>query len=380
MKTVSKVGIIVWSVVALLLVGVMIAGICLGPEFVTNRLVFYSGSALNNENTKVLSEYSVATKDVEEINLDWESGLIRINTYSGDDIKLTERVPQNSTNSDKMTYNVESGKLEVKSNSKIKWHFLSFGHEQKVLDVEIPENNPELLTSFIIKATSADISVNGLEVETFNIDVTSGDITIDEVKADNCYISATSGNITINNIETYKDKNNTLQVDCTSGNIKLYDSTVKDIQLDTTSGNATCDNVTASGSVQISCSSGNIETSNINATDLDLSTTSGEISVDGEIYGADISATSGDITVKSTVLLKEANFSTTSGNINLYIPDDEDKGFTATYDANSGDFDSELEIMSSNKDSKLTYGNGEYSYSFKSSSGDLTINRNREVA
>lgn len=379
MKTVSKVGIVVWSIVALLLVGVMIAGICVGPEFITSRLVYFGGSALTDENTEILGEYSVDINDVEEINLDWKSGLIRINTYSGDDIKLTERVPQNSTNISKMTYEVESGELAIKCNIQKKWQFLGYGYEQKVIDIEIPEKKSELIESVIIMSKSADIYVNDLELENLNMDLTSGDVNVDKLKANSCYIKTTSGNVIINNMEAFKSKNNTINAECTSGNIKVYDCTAKDINLTTTSGNIDCNNVTASGSAQMACTSGNIKTSNINAEGLDLSATSGNITVDGEVYKVDIASSSGNIKVSSTVMPEKLGLTTGSGNIKLSIPEDEKNGFTATCDLGSGDFDSNLDVMLNQKNDKLTYGNGEYSYSFESGSGNLTINGNSDV-
>ena len=414
MKTARKVGVIVWSLVALLLVGLLIVGITTGPQFLTNRLVFYSGSALNDENTMVLENYSIDTKDVEEIDLNWKSGFIRISTHSGDDIKLTERVPNNSNNPDKMTYDIKSGKLTIESNAGVEWYFLGFGPVQKILDVEIPEDKPELLKSIIINSESADVTVEGLSIESLQAELSSGDVKIDSSKIDSCKVFTTSGEIAIDQLDAYSKKgNNTIQAESTSGDVKLYNCNAKTVDVASTSGDSTCDTLTATNSaivsstsgevkisdcktsdLQLSSSSGNVtaETTtadtisassssgdvnlNADAEKIDCSSSSGEIIVDGEIYGAVIGSTSGDVAVTSSVVLTEADFYTTSGDMRLYIPEDKNNGFTATYYTSAGDFYSDLEMTSNINGDKYTYGNGKYTYSFESSSGDLTVDGN----
>lgn len=414
MKTARKVGIVIWALVAVLLVGLMITGIAVGPQFLTNRLVFYSGSGLNDENTEIAGEYSVDIEDIKEINLNWKSGLIRISTYNGNDIKLTERVPNNSKEYDKMTYKVKSGKLSVDSNAGVEWYFLSFGPVQKILHIEIPEDKPELLESIIIDSESADVAVEGLNIENLQAELTSGDVKIDSSKIDNCNVKSTSGEITMDQLEAYSKKgNNTIQAECTSGDVKLYKCTAKTANLSSTSGDSTCDNLTATNSVVVSSTSGDVKISDCETSDLKLSSSSGEVlaefttadsitasstsgnvslnadakkincssssgdvTADGKIYGADMNSTSGNIVVTSSVVLTEVDFSTSSGDMRLYIPSDDKNGFTATYDTSAGDFYSDLEINSNRDDSEFTYGNGKYTYTFESSSGDLTIDSN----
>lgn len=413
MKAARKVGIILWSVAALLLVGVLITGITVGPQFLTNRFVFYSGYGLDDENTKIAGEYSVNTADIREIKLNWRSGLIRISTYSGDNIKLTERVPNNSKEYDKMTYDVQSGELDVESNAGVEWYFFNFGPVQKILDLEIPQDKPELLESIIIDSESADVLVKNISIGNLQAELSSGDVNIDSSKINNvCKISSTSGDITLDKIYAYNGKEfSQLQAESTSGNVKLYNCKAKTVNIASTSGDSTCDNLTASRSAQLSSTSGDVEISNCNTSDLSLSSSSGNVTVDlttadlitatstsgdvklnadakmidcssssgdinadGKIYSADMNSTSGDINITSSVILTEVKGSTSSGDIRVYIPADKKHGFKTTYNTSSGEFHSDLEMTYSNKnDTQYTYGNGEYTYWFESSSGDLTI-------
>ena len=417
MNTARKVGVILWIVVALVLIGAMIAGIIVGPQFLTNRIVFYSGSGLNDENTEVVGEYSVATKDVEKVDLYWESGLIRIGKHSGDDIKLIERALKNSKEYNKMTYDVEDGVLNIDGNMESKWCFFSFGPnpEQKIIDLKLPQDKPELLKDMIINAQSADIVADSVSVENLKADLSSGNVKVEKSKMNNCDISVTSGDITVDEVEAYSGKEIVLiKTKSTSGNVKVYGCEAKTVDIESTSGNSTCDKVTAVDSIQVRSTSGNMDISNCNTKNLGLSVTSGNINttsvianqatanvssgdielnidaekidcyatsgdiiVNGNIYNADMKASSGNIIVNSYVDLKEANFSIVSGDMSLFVPLKDKNGFTATYDTVSGDFDSDLEFTSSTKDeSKYVYGNGKYSYSFKSTSGDLKINSN----
>lgn len=417
MNTARKVGVILWIVVALVLVGAMVAGIVIGPQFLTNRVVFYSGSGLNDENTEILGEYSVATKDVEKVDLNWKSGLIRIGTHSGDDIKLIERVLKNSKEYNKMTYEVEAGVLNIDGNMESKWSFFNFGPntEQKIIDLKLPQDKPELLKDMIINAESADINADSLSVENLQAELSSGNVKVEKSKINSCNISVTSGNITVDEVEAYSGKEILLiKTKSTSGDVKVYGCEAKTVDVESTSGNSTCKKVTAVDSIQVRSTSGNIDVSDCNTENLGLSVTSGNINtksvvanqakanlssgdielnidaekiechatsgniiVNGNIYNADMKASSGSILVNSYVDLKEANFSIVSGDMSLFMPLKDKNGFTANYDTVSGELDSDLEFTSSTKnDSKYVYGNGKYSYSFKSTSGDLKINSN----
>ena len=417
MNTARKVGIILWVVVALILVCAMIAGIIIGPQFLTNRLVFYRNSGLNDENTEVVGEYSVATKDIEKVDLNWESGLIRIGTHDGDDIKLIERVLKNSKKYDEMTYEVEAGTLSVDGNMESEWRFFIFGPnpEQKIIDLKLPQDKPELLKDMIINAQSADIVADSVSVENLQAELSSGNVKVEKSNINSCNISVTSGSINVSDIEAYSGKEIVLiKTKSTSGDVKVYGCDAKTVDVESTSGNSTCEKVTAVDSIKVNGTSGNIELAdcdtkklgisitsgdinttsiiadqvtanvdsgnmelNIDAKKIDCSATSGNITVNGNVYNADMEASSGNIVVNSYVDLKEANFLVVSGKMSLFMPLKDKNGFTATYDTVSGDFDSDLEFKTSTKnDSEFVYGNGKYSYSFKSTSGDLVIDSN----
>lgn len=417
MNTARRVGILLWIVIALVLVGAMITGIIIGPQFLTNRLVFYSGSGLNDENTEIVGEYSVATDDIEKVDLYWESGLIRIDTHSGDDIKLIERALKNSKEYDKMTYEVEDGVLNIDGNMESKWRFFSFGPspEQKIIDLKLPQDKPELLKEMLINAQSADIVADNFSIENLKAELSSGNVKVEKSKMNSCDISVTSGNITVDEVEAYSGKEIVLiKTKSTSGNVKVYGCEAKTVDVESTSGNSTCDKVTAVDSIQVRSTSGNIDLSdcktkdlglsvtsgnintksvvadqakanlssgdielNIDAEKIDCYATSGDIIVNGNIYNADMKASSGSIIVNSYADLKTANFSIVSGDMSLFMPLKDKNGFTATYDTVSGDFDSDLEFKTSTKnDKEYVYGNGKYNYSFKSTSGNLTIGSN----
>lgn len=417
MNTARRVGILLWIVIALVLVGAMITGIIIGPQFLTNRLVFYSGSGLNDENTEIVGEYSVATDDIEKVDLYWESGLIRIDTHSGDDIKLIERALKNSKEYDKMTYEVEDGVLNIDGNMESKWRFFSFGPspEQKIIDLKLPQDKPELLKEMLINAQSADIVADNFGIENLKAELSSGNVKVEKSKMNSCDISVTSGNITVDEVEAYSGKEIVLiKTKSTSGNVKVYGCDAKTVDVESTSGNSTCDKVTAVDSIQVRSTSGNIDLSdcktkdlglsvtsgnintksvvadqakanlssgdielNIDAEKIDCYATSGDIIVNGNIYNADMKASSGSIIVNSYADLKTANFSIVSGDMSLFMPLKDKNGFTATYDTVSGDFDSDLEFKTSTKnDKEYVYGNGKYNYSFKSTSGNLTIGSN----
>lgn len=417
MNTARRVGILLWIVVALVLVCVMIGGIIMGSQFFKNKFKFNGNLVLNDENTKVVGEYSVSTEDIEKVDLNWESGLIRIGTHDGDDIKLIERAVKDLEKYDKMTYEVEDGVLNIDSSIEKKWNLFSFifNSEQKIIDLKLPKDKPELLKDIIINSESADIVADGFSVENFKAGLSSGNVDVEKSKMNSCNISVTSGDVNLNEIEAYSEKEIILiKAKSTSGNVKVYGCDAKIIDIESTSGNSTCEKITAVDSIKFKGTSGNVKLSdcdtkklgisltsgdintasiiatqviakttsgnmelNIDSEKINCSATSGNVTVNGNIYNTDMKTTSGNIVVNSYVDLKSANFSITSGDMSLFIPLKDEKGFTINYRTVSGDFDSDLGFKISKKnDNKYVYGNGEYKYSFKSTSGNLTIGSN----
>ncbi len=183
----------------------------------------------------------------------------------------------------------------------------------KILTVEIPSSMSDALKIVDIEGVSADISVRGFELDTLDIDGVSGDIA-------------------------------------------LSDLIVASVDLETVSGDIGSERCIFTG---VTCE-----------------TTSGDVRLEGAITAADMDSVSGDLTLQSTEKLQKLRVDTTSGDIRLTLPVDED-GFTMTFDTVSGDLSSNIPMTREGK--KYTCGRGTADYRVDSVSGDIHISSGAAV-
>ena len=86
--------------------------------------------------------------------------------------------------------------------------------------------------SIIINSESADVTVEGINIENMEVELSSGDVKIDSSKIDACKVFTTSGEIAIDQLDAYSKKdNNTIQAESTSGDVKLYNCNAKTVDV-----------------------------------------------------------------------------------------------------------------------------------------------------
>lgn len=207
----------------------------------------------------------------------------------------------------KMRYLVENGKLTIQYQ---KAKFFSFGNwsKSKDLTVYIPKNMAQNMNQIDIETVSADIDISGFQ---------SKDIDFETV----------SGGIDIKNLIT-----KTMDIEGVSGDIKG---------------------------------------SGIQADILNIDVVSGSANIEGNFEKAELEAVSGDLKLGCDSFIKEVNAETVSGDITLYIP--EDNGFSAELDSVSGDLNTEFSV--SGKGDTKVYGNGNAEFDFETVSGDVWIKK-----
>lgn len=364
MKIAKKVGIVCWSVIALLLIGVLMFGIILGPQIFGGLSMSFNNVAINEENAKIVNTYSVPVKDFEEINIDWRAGYVKISEYDGKEIQLIERTQKELSDDKAMKYQVSNGVLNIESTKSYGWSFFSFGEIQKILEINLPKGSVKEITRILVHTASADVYLNDMNLNEFSAFTASGDISAKNSDFNNLVAETTSGDIGLDNINA-KDK---CTANSTSGDLEVDGCNSNSIKLNSTSGevdikNSVCKTFYAesvSGDVNSYCSSD----------DATLKSVSGNIMISGEILGVNANSVSGEIRIESDKLPQTLKAESTSGDIYLNIPENK-AGFTADFSTVSGDFKSSLPL-SDNGQQKI-YGNGEYKYSFETVSGDVLI-------
>lgn len=365
MKTAKKVGIICWSAVALLLIGVLIWGIIAGFQIFEGFSMSFNDLTINEENAKIVNTHSVPVKDFEEININWRSGYVKISEYDGEEVQLIERTQKELSDNKAMKYQVSSGVLNIESQKSYGWNFFNFGETPKILEVNLPKGSIKEISKILVNTASADVYLNNLNLNEINAFTASGDISTKNSDFNNIVAETASGDVCLSNVNA-KDG---CTVSTTSGDLEFDECKAKNTKLNSVSGeidvkNSVCEIFYAesvSGDINSYC----------NSDDVTLNSTSGDIMALGKFSNIIVNSISGEINIESDKLPQELKAESTSGDIYLKIPENK-SGFTADFSTVSGDFKSSL-LLSDNGQQKV-YGNGEYKYSFETVSGNVTIN------
>ncbi len=207
----------------------------------------------------------------------------------------------------KMRYLVENGKLTIQYQ---KSKFFSFGNwsKSKDLTVYIPRNMAENMNQIDIETVSADIDISDFKSKGMDFETVSGQVDIKDLVAKTLDMESVSGDI----------KGSSIQTDL-----------------------------------------------------LNVEVVSGSVHMEGVFEKAELEAVSGDLMLGCDSFVSEVNAETVSGDITLYIP--EDNGFSAELDSVSGDLNTEFAV--NGKGDTKVYGNGSAEFDFETVSGDVWIRK-----
>ena len=242
--------IIIWSFVALLLVGILSFAL-------TSHETWFSGSLFRlgdyNEEGYSVGNFTLSDK-IDTLEIDWISGEINIHVYDGDTIYAEETASREISEKNRMRYRVNGGTLSIHARKPWRWNFFNFGMNlNKKLTIYIPKTIAENMAFLKIDSVSAamdlsDITVKNLRIDNvsgnieinrfisdvIDIDMVSGDAKLNDVTAASLKIDSTSGKCTFNGAVSEVD------MDSTSGTVHVVSSIViNKINVDTVSGNAT---------------------------------------------------------------------------------------------------------------------------------------------
>lgn len=218
-----------WIILAVVLTGVLIAGI------VTNRLFgsriigcgvsIGMGNTYANAGKYMIGEFS-SEKEIEELEINWRAGSVELSVSEGDKIEVKE--DGGLEEEKQLRYLFEGNKLTIQY-EKSGIHL--FGHDRgKNLTVYIPQKMAENMDDIIISTVSADISAENFNSKNVEFDTVSGEINIESFSAEEFQADSTSGNVIGKKVNMEE-----LEVDTTSGDIR-FEGTLKKVEADTTSG------------------------------------------------------------------------------------------------------------------------------------------------
>ena len=147
---------------------------------------------------------SIAADKLEEIEIDWISGNIQIEPYSGDTIEVEEENSASLSEGDRVHSYYENGILRIQFQKSRRFSFHSIT-QNKALLLRIPEKfSSTPLNKVEIDNVSADISVDGMQIKEFSADTVSGDVNV-KGAVENFETESVSGNSTLTSTVTPRE-------------------------------------------------------------------------------------------------------------------------------------------------------------------------------
>ena len=254
MKTSAVIRIVIWSLVALILTGVLVSVV------VFKGVLGGSGDFSIGLTGNVYSgDYNIGggsvTEPINAVEVDWVSGKIEISVYDGETTEISENEISDEDN--KLRYKVENGRLTVHS-EKSGFSFGIISRPKKELTIKIPRAYAENLKTLKINSTSAEINLNGLTVlESTETDTVSGRVTAENLNTASLECDTVSGDVKASGaIEAFDLSSSSgaaeitttvplkkLETDTVSGDVTLTlpESSGFTLEFDTVSGDLNCE-------------------------------------------------------------------------------------------------------------------------------------------
>lgn len=309
MKKSAVARIVIWSVVAVLLIGILLGSLIFVKK--DNVSIFNLGNyevyEYDNESKYSVGNSESVSADFNTINVDWISGSVNLIPYDGDTVKIEETSIENIEEKYELRWLVKANTLTIKPCASIGGWNLSVEIPTKELYIYLPAKLAETLNKVVIEAASAEVNITGITSTGISTDTASGDTWIEK-----CNVT----DLNIENVSGY--------VNCTE----------------------------------------------LSAEKIDAETVSGNVEIMGIVKELDVESVSGTVYYcSSSAVLDRADISTVSGEIKLQLPDND--GFNVRFDSVSGKIISDFPLTINGNNN--TYGNGTRNYDLETVSGNVYI-------
>lgn len=233
-KTDIIVRIILWTLTALILLGILLWGLGVGPF---TNLKLWDGISFGNwvryEDSPdyLTGGASISAQDIRALEINWVSGSITLTVTDGDQISFREN--SGLSEDDQLRYRVKDGQLIIQyCQSKQFWFFGSNSHTPpKNLTIEIPRSLAEQLSMLELDTVGARIEGSGLTARTCEIDSISGPVSLQDCSFRDLEMDTISGTL------QFSGNADNVELDSMSGSLELYlDRVPQGLEADTVSG------------------------------------------------------------------------------------------------------------------------------------------------
>jgi lia operon protein LiaG len=301
MKKTYAVLIAVWSVIAIILIGVLVSFISTESKHGSFNWSFVWSFDKPDETQTHTIDKSFNLSDIDEINISSQNADINF-TQSQDDL-IKVNIPKSDGNKINVSQDGSTLNIDQHRNSFFTVFYIT---NRSTINIAVPEKYEKDIS---INSKSGDISLNGNY--TFSkafINKASGDLMADSITADTFSMKTASGDADISNLSAEYD------IDSASGDITV-ESLSGNGDLRMVSGNLNVDIAKLDGELKIETVSGesNIDfAKDVNA-EISTGSVSGEVKSD---FDMNFSGKNGSGTIGNSPYQK-VKISTVSGDINL---------------------------------------------------------------
>lgn len=262
------------------------------------------------------------TDTVENIDLEWIEGSVKIEYHDENTVKLAETSSATLSEETQVHWYLDGTTLRIKFSAPTRYRFR---HLNKKLTLTLPQ---------------------GFSAGNIDISLASATLDAEELTAEKIEISTALGNVSLIAAATEK-----INISSASGEISLTQRGICDtVSIDSASGDITVTSEYISG--------------------LNVHSASGKVYLYAEsLLKSDIDTASGSVNLNISGTLDECDIKTASGDVTLSLP--ESLGFTADIDTSSGNFESDFAMTKNGN--KYICGNGKADIDIDTASGNISF-------
>ena len=292
------------------------------PPFFTLEESYYDYS----DDVSLVNTTTFPAADIKDMDVSVEYDSINFYISESDEIEIREYSNNMDGENELAKISLDGNKLAIKKTDNIASIFnFGSGFRTSYIEIYVPasfyENGDK---NFDISTISGGISFqNGiiLNADELKLETTSGDIELSNLTSDSLNASSISGSISAASITSDRTHAQTA-----SGDIHLQDIKGK-IEASTISGSM--DIIGGNDKINLGTTSGYINLTKADGI-VTANSISGEVQITDSKGGANIVSVSGSVYYFCDALTEDSDFSTTSGSLNISIPENSDVDFDAT--------------------------------------------------
>lgn len=194
MKNAAIFKIIMYSITAVLLCGVLVFGIVTDN---TNIFDIFDGSLYKSEEndkgfTPSDNNAAVFPETIEKIEVEWISGDIIITTGDTKNIEAKETSDYSITDSNRMTYSTSGNTVKIRFGKTARGSIGVNNIKPKTLTLTLPE---KLYHEIDIDTVSADVTMTDFKAEKIDVETVSGNAELTNIQVDEIEFSSVSGDV-----------------------------------------------------------------------------------------------------------------------------------------------------------------------------------------